>query len=65
VRTLKLLTLAIAEKCTVYQELTDVTDQAVASDLYEADGRAGYWRENDPSLTSVLARIQQADWGRV
>ncbi|GFG18022.1 hypothetical protein IFM61392_10342 [Aspergillus lentulus] len=46
------------------KELADVTDQTVASNLYEADVRAGYWREDDPTLTSVLARIRRADWGR-
>ncbi|KAE8168369.1 hypothetical protein BDV40DRAFT_294910 [Aspergillus tamarii] len=43
---------------TFRQEMARVTDQYVVDDLRTADTRAGYWTEEDPSLSEVL------DWIR-
>jgi hypothetical protein len=34
-------------------ELSKVSDQFVASELFAADKRAGYWLNEDPSLESM------------
>lgn len=37
----------------IHQEITNTSDQLVASDLRDADVRAGYWVNGDPPLLSV------------
>ncbi|KIW14944.1 hypothetical protein PV08_07731 [Exophiala spinifera] len=40
------------------QELNDITDEHVVSDLRRADRRKGYWIDEDPSLERMLAWIR-------
>ncbi|KAJ5348638.1 uncharacterized protein N7506_001891 [Penicillium brevicompactum] len=40
------------------QELATMTDNFVASNLHEADLRAGYWVDEDPCLAAISVRIQ-------
>ncbi|EYE94643.1 uncharacterized protein EURHEDRAFT_81380 [Aspergillus ruber CBS 135680] len=40
------------------QELAQITDQYVVSDLRTADLRAGHWLDDDPSLATILRWIQ-------
>ncbi|KAL2222908.1 hypothetical protein M432DRAFT_635544 [Thermoascus aurantiacus ATCC 26904] len=40
------------------EELANVTDQYVVSDLRAADVRAGHWLDEDPSLSTILDWIQ-------
>ena len=40
----------IANSSLIHQEITNISDQLVASDLRDADVRAGYWVNKDPSL---------------
>lgn len=40
------------------QELAQITDQYVVSDLRTADLRAGHWIDDDPSLATILRWIQ-------
>lgn len=40
------------------QELAQVTDQYVVSDLQAADQRAGHWIDDDPSLDTIRRWIQ-------
>lgn len=40
------------------QELAQVTDQYVVSDLRAADQRAGHWVDDDPSLDTIRRWIQ-------
>ncbi len=40
------------------QELSQITDQHVASDLHGADRRAGHWLDEDPPLDRLLAWIR-------
>lgn len=40
------------------QELAQITDQYVMSDLRTADLRAGHWLDDDPSLATILRWIQ-------
>ncbi|KAL1857795.1 hypothetical protein Plec18170_003019 [Paecilomyces lecythidis] len=40
------------------QELTNITDQHVVSDLRAADIRAGHWLEDDPSLATIMGYIR-------
>ncbi|KAK5687982.1 hypothetical protein LTS12_028951, partial [Elasticomyces elasticus] len=43
---------------TLQQELAQITDQYVVSDLRAADLRAGHWLDDDPSLPIVLQWIR-------
>lgn len=36
------------------QELCNVSDQFVASELFTADEKAGYWLNEDPTLESII-----------
>ncbi|KAL2014232.1 hypothetical protein VTN00DRAFT_1757 [Thermoascus crustaceus] len=40
------------------EELANVTDQYVVSDLRAADIRAGHWLDEDPSLSIILSYIR-------
>ncbi|KAL2002719.1 hypothetical protein VTN02DRAFT_6102 [Thermoascus thermophilus] len=40
------------------EELANVTDQYVVSDLRAADVRAGHWLDEDPSLSTILSYIR-------
>lgn len=47
-----------AANTTLQQELAQITDQHVVSDLRAADLRAGHWLEDDPSLDVIQRWIQ-------
>ncbi|KAJ5887969.1 hypothetical protein N7495_008010 [Penicillium taxi] len=44
---------------TLHQELARITDQHVVADLRNADLRAGYWLDDDPSLDVIRHWIQR------
>ncbi|RMJ25920.1 hypothetical protein PHISP_03214 [Aspergillus sp. HF37] len=48
-----------AVSSTFRQELAQITDQYVVSDLRAADLRAGHWLDDDPSLDAINRWIQQ------
>lgn len=46
----------------IYQEIINTSDQLVASELSDADVRAGYWVNEDPSLPSIQLWTQLELW---
>lgn len=52
----------IANSSLIHQEITNTSDQHVASDLRDADVRAGYWVNGDPPLLSVQIWIRLELW---
>jgi hypothetical protein len=40
------------------QELCNISDQSVASELFAADERAGYWLKEDPRLESIISWVR-------
>lgn len=44
---------------TVFQELTNITDESVVNDLRDADRRKNYWLDEDPALERMLAWIRR------
>lgn len=43
----------------ILQELGNITDESVVSDLRSADARKNYWLNEDPSLERMLAWIRR------
>lgn len=46
----------------IHQEIINTSDQIVASELRDADVRAGYWVNEDPSLSSIQLWTQSEFW---
>lgn len=52
----------IANNCLIHQEITNISDQLVASDLRDADIGAGYRVDEDPPLPSIQIWTQLELW---
>lgn len=46
----------------IHQEIINTSDQLVASELSDADVKAGYWVNEDPSLQSIQLWAQLELW---